>query len=201
MYINFAPHLSYYVRIALLPFVEPCNKTQDLCPSIVIIVFSLYVIITMTCIFLLGYLLLMTLGIADEFSHFNETFLKHLSMDGNIYKRSSFQGDIEPWRLRHLDLCRIVDEIDAAFGLHVLLMFVSTIPICSLVVYRLVLTMAQYYEHTGVVHVITLLFINLGLSVGILLLITYIGTRLNTEVRIIIMSFYFCVYQKMCRLL
>ena len=181
VYANFAPHLSYYVRIGLLPFVDPYNKTQDLYPIIVIIILPLYVIITMICMLQLGYLLLMTLGIADEFSHFNRRFLAHITIDSGI-SSSSFQGDIEPWRLRHLDLCRIVDEVDAAFGLHILLMFVTNIPVCSFVVYRILLTMANFYEDTGVVHVITLLFINLGLSVGILLLITYIGTRLNTEV-------------------
>ena len=181
VYANFAPHLSYYVRIAVLPFVDPCNKTQDIYPTIVIIVFSLYVIITMIFMLQLGYLLLMTLGIADEFSHFNRRFLEHITIDSGK-SSSSFQGDIETWRLRHLDLCRIVDEIDAAFGLHVLLMFASNIPVCSFLVYRILVTMSYLYGDTGIVHVITLLFVHFGLSVGILLVITYVGTRINTEV-------------------
>ncbi len=163
-----------------MPFVDPCSQEPAIYPAIVVITFATNLLNSTVCIFQLGYLLLMTLGVADEFTHFNSEFKNNIQVHSRM--KSSFEDDFEEWRLRHLELVEIAECVDNGFGLYIVLVFATNIPVCSFLVYRIIWTMAICSDEANFLPVLGQLTIHITLSVGILLVITYVGTRLNIEV-------------------
>ena len=168
--------MIFILRLTLLPFVDICNQQYHnvlyFCLILFINLFNMS-----TCGFQLGYMLLIVMGITDEFSQFNAQFEKCL----NHSSQSSI--DLEDWRKQHLELSKLTELVDAGFGLYILLLFLTNIGVCCFLVYMTIFTMAAQDTAPNVMAGMVAIFVfYLSLSVGIIFIITYAGTKLNTQV-------------------
>jgi hypothetical protein len=167
--------LTYIFRLSLLPFVGICDEKYHK------ILYFLFIAVTNlfnTTIYVLqlGYLLIVVMGITDEFAQFNSEFHRC------IIKSPPNTIDLEYWRKRHLELSKLTDLVDAGFGLFILLLFLANIGVCCFLVYMTVLTMAQDMAGEGMASVLAIFLFYLAMSVSIVFIITYAGTKLNTQV-------------------
>ena len=92
-------------------------------------------------------------------------------------------NDIEKWRERHRELCNVVQLIDSCFGLHILIVITSCVPVAAFMIYAMVMLMGLYHDVDQFEEVLILSVTSLLSSAILLGCIIYAGTKLNTEVR------------------
>ena len=178
--------IIFILRLALLPFVDICDEQFHTFLYFLVILF-INLFNMSICGFQLGYMLLIVMGITDEFSHFNAQFHKCITHSPQT------SIDLEYWRKQHLELSKLTDMVDTGFGLYILLLFVTNIGVCCCLVYMTIFTMAQGIASNNMASMLVIFISYLILSVGIILIITYAGTKLNTQVIYYIFSKQFVV--------
>ena len=174
----------FILRLGLLPFAGLCDEQFHNIFSFIFILF-VNVFNMSICGFQLGYLLLFVKGLEDEFAKFNADFKNCITP--NTARKDYI--DLEHWRKQHLELSKLADLVDSGFGLHILLLFLTNIGVCSFLVYMTILILGHGVDNEGMATMLAIYLVYLALSVGIIFIITYAGTNLNTQVIIFAIIF------------
>ena len=165
------------LKVFLYPVIGPCDEV-NITASLVIA--FLLTVITAITVFTLGYILLMTLALRDEFFRYNLELTRHMEFDQT--DPLSFVANVEYWRHRHMGICRLVKNTDNSFGLYILFVFISNIPMSCFLIYNLLMTQIKSKMVTAIFWIYNIPM--LSNSITILLVIAYCGTKLNSEVSI-----------------
>ncbi len=104
-------------KMWMLPFIDKCeNPVSIRYRCFAALVFTAHIASSVFVIAQFLYVMLIIHGIRDEFQHYNTDFQTHISTT-NVPLKATFDGDIEEWRIRHLELCQLVECVDEGYGL------------------------------------------------------------------------------------